>query len=333
MAGSISLYSSGSQMAAGVLGGVFQQDGNLTHSYVKYDKDTKSFVSNGPAIQIGSTGSTAVSARFKLFDREEAQSNRATYQAIQDKLAAGKDGKTNPEIANAFGWNFALSKMMGRKITDGAVVSFLDQQLSKKTVQSQKPQVQNTKAAETKKSSTSILGRLFGNWGFSSSVKQVRTKVTTAGAAWNEASGDAGKTKSATTAASKSKKVASKTTEELKPAFKSLAERIRANGGTPFDYQFFGGFDNFKKNTTVQNALSDDEKQIAETLNQHAQKNTQFLEKLNNCFSGESSKENDDPWGPSSYFNSVANELQGLYEETQKGKSIFSLLSKTEIPN
>lgn len=315
MAGSISSYDSGSALAADVLGGVFKEQDNLYNSYVKYDAVKKRFDSNGPTVPIGNIGSTSFSARFKLFDREAAQSNRATYQAIQNKLATAQGDKKYADIANAFGWNFALSKMMGRPITDGAVVSFLDQQVSKQKEQPQKAQEGKTNFTESKK--TSILERLFGKWSSSASGKQVRTKVTTAGAARNKLPKGAEKTRAVTTTVNKSKQVAAKTTTELKASFLSLSDRIRKSGGQPYrDFEVC-------KNTKS-NSFSEDEKQIVETLDKHAQKNPAFLKKLNHCFSGESSEDIEVPWGETGWISSVAKELQGLYEEAQKGKSIFS---------
>ena len=313
MACSISSYDSGRPLAADILGDSKGSLFNYSNSDDIYEHDNVNVVyrndrftaDNGTLTASGKIGTASVSVHLKN-NSTVASNNRTTYQQIQTKLSA-YDKKNGTSFSNAFGWNFALSKMMGRPITKVAVIDFLDKQLP----------TQKSKAAEPKK--TSILGRLFGNWSSSTPANQVRTSVGTAGAAWSKAPEGAGTIRSSTTGVNKPGQVAAKTTKELKPSFLSLSDRISDGGIWPF--RSFEAFKNQKSNN-----LKEDEKQVVEMLDQHAQKNPVFLEKLNRCFSGESSEEIELPWGETGWKSSVANELQGLYEEAQKGGGILSKL-------
>ncbi|MBX9577474.1 MAG: hypothetical protein K2W97_03230 [Chthoniobacterales bacterium] len=140
-------YELGRHTASILFGGAFSHNALGVEDDTKIKYEDKKFIkdSSGSLTAEGRVGTISFMARFKA-NPETAKNNRVTYQAIQDKLS-----EWNPQIAKAFGNNFWFSKMMGKPITKGAVISFLNQKIEEQQEQANQPP------------KTSIFARLFGN--------------------------------------------------------------------------------------------------------------------------------------------------------------------------
>lgn len=283
-------YSSGSDMAASVLGGAFCQDARDVTDATKIKYEGTNFIKdrNGELTAGGRVGTTSIMARFKA-NAETANNNRVTYQAIQDQLSSN-----HPEVAQAFGNSFWFSKIMGKPITKGAVVSFLDQQIKKQDEQSNAQRGQGPK--------TSIFARLFGS--FFETLDPIKKSQQ-----------DTQKTEQV------SQKKIEETTNKTAASNIQRAEirqqRNNANLKSLANMVCLKTYPDFNTYTHNLGRLNSGEKSIIQSLSEKAQGDLNFSLKLNKCFNG-TSDSIANAKNEKEKKAAIETELTTLYKEAQK---------------
>lgn len=288
-------------MASQVLGGAFGEGARDVQDDTKIKYEGTSFIkdSSGSLTAGGRVGTTSFMARFKA-NSETANTNRTTYQAIQEQLSNG-----HPEIAKAFGNNFWFSKMMGKPITKGTVINFLDQKIKE---QEGKANEQAERAAQPLK--TSIFARLFGGiFGGSSSPKQdmQRAEKETGARIANAQTGGAA-------AAAQRDQIRG---QRLGFVLGNLADKISE--------QKFPDFKTYvaEAGKEAKGKLSSSERKVVTSLSQHAQGNAGFSIAVNKCFNGttDSIKEAKTPEAKKA---ATKDELSRLYQLTESSSSVVT---------